>query len=90
MNVELITKDDLRSLESNLINKLEQLIKGKASEYHRRWYKTKDLEELFGISKGKQQELRNKNELPFTKIGVTIYYSIEDIERILEDNKTSI
>ncbi|HOZ15668.1 MAG TPA: helix-turn-helix domain-containing protein [Tenuifilaceae bacterium] len=90
MNVELVTKDDLRSLESNLLNKVEQLIKGKASEYQRRWYKTKDLEELFGISKGKQQDLRNKNVLPFTKIGVTIYYSVEDIERILEDNKSAI
>lgn len=89
MNVDFATKDDLRSLESNLLSRMEQLIKGSSNEQPKRWYKTKDLEELFGISKGKQQELRNKNYLPFTKIGSTIYYSIADVEKVLEANKNS-
>lgn len=89
MNIELVTKDDLRSLESNLLCKMEQLLKGNSNETPKKWYKTKDLEELFGISKGKQQELRNKNLLPYTKIGSTIYYAVTDFEKILETNKAS-
>ena len=82
---EFVTKDDFKVLETNLQNKFEQLISNKTQ-----WYKTKDLEDLFGISKGKQQQLRNSKELPFTRIGNTVYYSSTDIDQILEANKSTL
>ena len=85
INFEFVTKDDLKLLETNLQNKFEQLISNRTQ-----WYKTKDLEDLFGISKGKQQQLRNSKELPFTKIGNTVYYSSVDIDQILEANKSTL
>jgi hypothetical protein len=90
MNFEFVTKDDFKLLETNLLNKFEQLISSKPLESARKWYKTKDIEDLFGISKGKQQQLRNSKELPFTKIGKTIYYSSADIDQILEANKSAL
>jgi len=54
MNFEFVTKDDFKLLETNLQNKFEQLISSKTLEFSRKWYKTKDIEDLFGISKGKQ------------------------------------
>lgn len=91
MNVEFVTKDDLKSLEDNIVNKIiERLKKEKIIEYTKKWIKTKDLEELFGISTGKQQKLRNAQEIPFTFFGTTIYYSLQDIDQILEANKTTV
>lgn len=87
MAIELATKDDLKLIESNIINAVKHIINSKKSEAEKKWLKTKDLVEQFGISPGKQQTLRNKRAIPFTKIGDTIYYSLNDIDQILEANK---
>jgi len=90
MNIEFVTRDDLKLFETNLLSKVEQLINSKNIEVSKKWYKTKDMEELFGISRGKQQKLRNGKEVPFSKLGDTIYYSSYDIDQILEANKSTV
>jgi hypothetical protein len=90
MNIDVATKSDLISLENNLIQKMEKLIKGNDNftETTKKFYTTRDFETLFGVSKAKQQQLRNANRLIFTKIGSTIYYPIKEVEKLLEENKS--
>lgn len=90
MGIDIVTKDDLMLLESSLINSFKQLFYENSKNQTKRWLKTKELEELYGVSLGKQQKLRNERKIPFTKLGDTIYYSIEDIDKILEANKTTV
>lgn len=90
MGIEIATKDDLRLLQTTLLNSFKQLFNEKANNQSKKWLKTKELEELYGVSLGKQQKLRNERKIPFTKLGDTIYYSIEDIDQILEANKTNV
>ena len=87
MSIEILTKNDLKSFEANLLSTIKNIIADRPIDTQKKWIKTKELEELFGISQGKQQQLRNEGVLPFTRIGQTVYYLLSDIEEILEKNK---
>ena len=87
MAVEIVTKDDLKHLEINLLNAFKQIVKEDSKETVKKWITTKDLEELYKISRSKQQQLRNKKAIPYTKLGETVYYSLTEIDEILEANK---
>jgi hypothetical protein len=55
----------------------------------KKWLKSSEVRKMLGISPGTLQNLRVNGSLPFTKIGGIIFYSQEDIERLLKDNSTS-
>lgn len=43
------------------------------------WLKSRDVRNILGISAGKLQTMRNNNEIPFIKIGSSIFYKEEDV-----------
>ena len=84
MNIEIITKDDLRRIE-NLLGEIKGLIKpGQAQS--KQWLKSYEVRKLLNISPGTLQNLRVNGTLRYTKIGGLLYYKLEDIEKLLEDN----
>jgi hypothetical protein len=84
MNIEFITKDDLRRLE-NLLYEIKGLIKpGQAQS--KQWLKSYEVRKLLNISPGTLQNLRVNRTLRYTKIGGLLYYKLEDIEKLLEGN----
>ncbi|MCX2431612.1 helix-turn-helix domain-containing protein [Pedobacter sp. GR22-10] len=85
MNVELITKEDLRNLKTELLSEIKQLIKPGESE-NRQWLKSADVRKLLNISPGTLQHLRVNGTLRYTKIGGMMYYKMEDITTLLEGN----
>ena len=85
MNVELITKEDLRNLKTELLSEIRQLIKPGESE-NRQWLKSADVRKLLNISPGTLQNLRVNGTLRYTKIGGMMYYKMEDITTLLEGN----
>ncbi|TCD27780.1 DNA-binding protein [Pedobacter psychrodurus] len=85
MNVELITKEDLRNLKTELLSEIRQLIKPGESE-NRQWLKSADVRKLLNISPGTLQNLRINGTLRYTKIGGMMYYKMEDITMLLEGN----
>ena len=52
----------------------------------KKYYRNKDLKEKFGLSDNTITSYRDKNILPFTKIGEIYYYSVDEINLILEQN----
>lgn len=83
MNVELVTKEDLRELENNLLNAIKQIIKPGQSEA-KKWLKSVEVRKLLNISPGTLQNLRINGTLRYTKIGGIMYYKLEDINKIME------
>lgn len=56
-------------------------------EVQNKWYKGKEACQILKCSTGTLQNLRIKGQLPFSKIGGTLYYAHEDIMKILHSHK---
>lgn len=84
MNVELITKDDLRQFKSELILELKQIFKPETA-HDKQWLRSAEVRKLLKISPGTLQNLRINGTLPFRKIGSIMYYAYNDIVRVMEE-----
>jgi hypothetical protein len=87
MNVELVTKEDLRELENNLLNAIKLINKPGQGEV-KKWLKSVEVRKLLNISPGTLQNLRINGTLRYTKIGGIMYYKLEDINTILEGGQS--
>lgn len=85
MNVELITKADIHSLKSEIVEEIKKLFMPQAEQ--KEWLKSSEVMQMLGCSPGTLQNLRVSGKMPFTKMGGTIYYSRKDVVSVLESNK---
>lgn len=82
MQVELITREDLRVFKSDLLNEIRQIVKpGQLSQ--KQWLKSCEVRKMLNISPGTLQNLRINGTLNYTKIGGILYYKLEDIQKLL-------
>lgn len=86
MAIEVLTKEDLNQFKTELLSEISQLVCANPQN-KQKWLKSKEVLELLTISPGTLQNLRINGTLTFTKIGGTIYYDQDDINKILERNK---
>jgi len=84
MKLEVITKQDLEQLKSEITDTLTSLISGNKSK---QWLRSKEVREMLGISPGTLQNMRIQGHIPFTKLGGTLFYDSNEIDKILNDNK---
>lgn len=89
MPTSIITLEDLLQVKEDLLNEIKNL-KKQSFNAEKKWYKNAELAKLLGISQSSLQNLRNNGTLPFTKMSGTIYYDINDIDKILKENKVSL
>jgi hypothetical protein len=87
MNVELVTKEDLKELENNLLNAIKLINKPGQGEV-KKWLKSVEVRKLLNISPGTLQNLRINGTLRYTKIGGIMYYKLEDINKIMEGGQS--
>lgn len=85
MNVELITREDLREFKNELLNELKQIMQPGQGQ-SKKWLKSSEVRKMLNISPGTLQNLRINGTLRFTKIGSIMYYKLEDINKLLEGN----
>jgi DNA-directed RNA polymerase subunit F len=85
MNVELITREDLREFKNELLNELKQIMQPGQGQ-SKKWLKSIEVRKMLNISPGTLQNLRINGTLRFTKIGSIMYYKLEDINKVLEGN----
>ena len=85
MNVELITKEDLKEFKSDLLNEIKAIMKPCEGQ-SKKWLKSNEVRKLLKISPGTLQNLRINGTLRYTKVGSIIYYKQEDIDKVLEGN----
>ena len=88
MNVDLITKDDLKQFKTEMLAEIKLLIKPGELGQAKQWLKSKEVRKMLNISPGTLQNLRINGILRFTKIGGMMYYKLEDITKLLEGDKS--
>ena len=84
MAIEIVTKEDLQVFRMQLLDDLKQIIAQQVQPSTKRWLKSAEVRKLLKLSAGKLQNLRIAGRLPFTRIGGTLYYHYEDVEKLFE------
>jgi len=84
MNLEIITKEDLRELKHEMLSEIKQLMQQQGQGQSKQWLKSVEVRKLLKISPGTLQNLRVNGTLGFTRIGSLLYYKLEDINNLLE------
>jgi hypothetical protein len=83
MNLEIITKEDLKEFKNEMLTEIRQLMQPGQGQ-SKKWLKSNEVRKLLNISPGTLQNLRINGTLSFTRIGSIIYYKAEDINKLLE------
>jgi hypothetical protein len=81
----LVTVHDLQNLKEEIFSELA-LITGKTTT-KKEWLRSAEVMEMLSISTGTLQNLRINGEIPYTRIGGTLYYERKAILKVLNDNK---
>lgn len=82
MNIDLITKEDLKEFKASLILELKEMIKPELKA-HKKWLRSAEVRKILNISPGTLQNLRINGTLAFTKVGSIFYYAYDDIQGLL-------
>lgn len=88
MPIEVVTKEDLMEFRHTLLHDLRSLLHHQPKE-QKQWLKSSEVRKLLKISPGTLQNFRINGTLSYTKIGGILFYSYQDIEKLLEKNKVS-
>jgi hypothetical protein len=84
MATEIITREDLIEFGEGLVNQIKALITGGTADGQQpKYLKSYQVKNLLKISNNTLQTLRDNGTIPFTKIGGILYYSFEDIQKVL-------
>lgn len=83
--VEIITLKEFQKFEKQVFDELQEL-KDLVSNrgLNRKWIKSSDIKVLLGVSHGKLQAMRDNREIPYSVIGGTIFYNIDEVNNALE------
>ncbi len=80
MGLQVLTADDLEKFREQLLSDIENLLNVKRPK---KWLKTPEVMEMLGMSDVTLQSLRSKGQIPFIKLGGTIYYNAEELDDFL-------
>lgn len=83
MNLEVITKEDLREFKNEMLSEIKLLLQPGQGQ-SKQWLKSFEVRKLLKISPGTLQNLRINGTLRFTRVGSIMYYKQEDINKLLE------
>lgn len=84
MSVEIITREDLTHFKMELLGEIQKLLVSNTNAKPKNWLRTKEVLELLKISLGTLQNYRINGTLKYSRFGRVIYYSREEIEKILQ------
>ena len=84
-NLEILTKDDLQKFKNEIIEEIKESLN--SNTVNKKWLKTSQVKELLNISSGTLKNLRVTEQLPYSKLGGTLFYDLDDIMEILNQNK---
>lgn len=76
----------MNDLKSEIVSEVKQALNKSQMPNLKKWVKSAEVKKLLNVSHGKLQTMRNAKTISFTKIGGTLYYNIDDIQRMLEEN----
>ena len=86
LKYQQVTRLDLLNALNLLVGELKTSSK---EERPKKWLKSSEVKSLLRISPGTLQNLRINGTLTYTKIGGIIFYSYEEILKVMEQNKVN-
>ena len=89
MAATIITVEDLKEFKIELLEQIKKIVESQNTASIKKWLKSTEVRKLLNISPGTLQNLRINGTLAYTKIGGTIYYANQDIDKLLENNKVN-
>ena len=81
----LVTVQDLQKMKEEIISEIALITDKKITQ--KEWLRSMEVMEMLSISTGTLQNLRINDEIPYTRIGGTLYYERKAILKVLNDNK---
>ena len=82
--MEIVTKEMFEDFKNKLDEQLNELKNAVENKQSKKIMKNKELKEYLGISYSTLDKMRANNIIPYKKIMGNYFYSIEDINKILE------
>lgn len=87
MPTNIITTEDLEIFKKELLKEIRELLLEQKSGSARRFIRSAEVMKMLHISPGTLQNFRINGTLPFTRIGGILYYDMEEINKLMEENR---
>ena len=84
MKMDIITMDDLQQFKTEMLNEMKNILKTNSATSTKSWLRSAEVRKMLNISPGTLQNLRINGNLPFRKVGGTMFYSSEKIQKMME------
>ncbi|MEO8887308.1 MAG: helix-turn-helix domain-containing protein [Mucilaginibacter sp.] len=81
---QLVTVGDLADIKEQLLQEIKSILKGHGLQQTKKWLKSMEVRKMLNISAGKLQYLRDRGEIPFTKLGGITYYDVDKITHMMD------
>ena len=83
----LVTVQDLQELKAEIISEIKLIIGNSTTQ--KEWLRSSEVMEMLSISPGTLQNLRINRDIPFTKMGGTLYYERAGVVKALNECKAA-
>ena len=83
----LVTVQDLQELKAEIISEIKLIIGNSTTK--KDWLRSPEVMEMLSISSGTLQNLRINRDIPFTKMGGTLYYERAEVVKALNKCKAA-
>jgi hypothetical protein len=84
---QLVTLGDLETFKTDIIQEIKNILSKTSTVPTKKWLRSTEVKKLLGISTGTLQTLRMNGSLSFSKVGGIMFYSYEEIMKLLESNE---
>lgn len=82
-----VTVGDLEKFKNELLSEIHRIVKSSNGQQVKKWLKSSEVRKLLHVSPGKLQTMRKSGALAYMRIGGSLYYDHDDINRMFEDSK---
>jgi len=88
MSVSILTQDDLQKFKAELFAELKELFSQSAPGPPKKWFKSYEVREMLGISRGTLQTMYNNGTLPGNRVGGLVFYDYDDIQKLMSGKRS--
>lgn len=83
--IDLVTRAELEKFKAEIVIEIKKILINERKPEVGLWMRSADVRKFLGVSAGTLQNLRMKGTLHFSKIGGSMFYRKEDIEKMMND-----
>lgn len=80
-----VLEEFLDEFKTEITTEIKRCIKENEKPDFKKWIKSTEVKKMLNLSHGTLQMMRKTKTINFSRIGGTIYYNVDDIQRMLEE-----